>query len=136
MGNEVSKQHSEFDPELYPNDFHICYNGRYNKYGSIIHDLPFKIIGEQGKETEIGKYDVCTRCGEILKLTFNDVLNETYRTNVHKLFQQRPKSTFFFKDEVMSGRINPDTIPEENESWKDYLRRFTEFWQNSVYKRD
>lgn len=135
MGELGNKQDSKFNPEEYPNDFHICYNSKYNSYGSIIHDLPFNIIGEEGKETEIGKYDVCTRCGEILKLTFNDVLNDTYRANVHKLFQQRPKSTFFFKDEVMSGRINPDTIPEENESWKDYLQRFKEFWQNSIYKR-
>ena len=50
MANEVSKQDSKFNPELYPNDFHICYNGRYNKYGSIavffagFTPIPYKVF--------------------------------------------------------------------------------------------
>lgn len=133
MGVIAKKGSSDFNPELYPNDFHICYNGKYNSYGSIIHGLSFFIIGENGKQTEIGKYDVCTKCREILNLKFNNVLNDTYKTNIHKLFKQSPKSTFFFKDEVISGKINENTIPRENENWKEYKRRYIAYLEESGY---
>lgn len=122
-----------FNPADYPNDFHICYNGKYNKYGSIIHNQPFYVIGEDGKETEIGRYDACTKCYEILKLDFNDKFPDKYKTNIHKLFRQNPKATFFFRDEVISGVINKNTIPLANETFKEFKKRFFEFLKRENY---
>ena len=124
----------QFNPEEYPNDFHVC-SSRAGKveYGSIIHNLPFYIIGEGGRETEIARYDVCTKCRGIINMRFNKVLNEKYLTNIHKLFMQRPQSTFFFKDEVISGKINENTVPKADESFKQYKSRFIAFLKDSGY---
>jgi len=131
------KQVAPFNPADYPNDFHICYNGKYNKYGSIIHNQPFYVIGENGKETEIGRYDACTKCYEVVKLEFNKDFPDKYKTNIHKLFKQNPKAIFFFKDEVLSGVINKNTIPQENENFKEFKQRFFAFLkrENYAYKR-
>lgn len=127
------KQIMEFNPENYPNDFHICYNGKYGTYGAIIHNQPFYIIGENGKQTEIGRYDACTKCYEVLKLEFNKDFPDKYKTNIHKLFRQNPKAIFFFKDEVLSGVINKNTVPQENENFKDFKKRFFEFLKRENY---
>lgn len=128
----------QFDPADYPNDFHICYNGKYNTHGSIIHNQPFYVIGENGKETEIGRYDACTRCYEVVKLKFNANFPDKYKTNVHKLFKNNPKAIFFYKDEVMTGVINKNTVPLENESFKDFRKRYFKFLKdmNYAYKGD
>lgn len=128
---------TNFNPENYPNDFHICYNGKYNKYGSIIHNQPFYVIGENGKETEIGRYDACTKCYEVVKLEFNKDFPDKYKPNIHKLFKQNPKAIFFFKDEVISGVINKNTVPQENENFKEFKKRFFDFLkrENYAYKR-
>ena len=128
---------TNFNPADYPNDFHICYNGKYNKYGSIIHNQPFYVIGEEGKETEIGRYDACTRCYEVLKLDFNKDFPDKYKPNIHKLFKQNPKAIFFFKDEVLSGVINKNTVPQENENFREFKKRFFDFLkrENYAYRR-
>lgn len=136
--NEVK----QFDPADYPNDFHICYNGKRDKHGDIIHgaivhNQPFYVIGENGKETEIGRYDACTRCYEVVKLDFNKNFPDKYKPNIHKLFKQNPKAIFFFKDEVLSGVINKNTVPQENENFRDFKKRFFDFLkrENYAYKR-
>lgn len=124
----------QFNPEEYPNDFHVC-SSRNGKvvYGSIIHNLPFFIVGEGGKETEIGRYDICTKCLGIIDLRFNNVLNDKYKTNIHKLFAQNPYATFFFKDEVISGKLNENTVPKPDENFKQYKSRFIAFLKDSGY---
>ena len=124
---------TNFNPENYPNDFHICYNGKYNTYGSIIHNQPFYVIGENGKETEIGRYDACTRCYEVLKLKFNANFPDKYKTNIHKLFKKCPKAIFFYKDEVMTGEINKNAVPLENETFKEFRKRHFKFLKEANY---
>ena len=133
-----SQNQIPFNPENYPNDFHICYNGKKDKngniiYGSIIHNQPFYVIGENGKETEIGRYEACTRCYEILKLDFNKDFPDKYKTNIHKLFQKCPKAIFFYKDEVMTGKINRNTVPLENETFKEFRKRYFKFLKEANY---
>lgn len=127
-----------FNPENYPNDFHICYNGKKDKHGniihgSIIHNQPFYVIGENGKETEIGRYDACTRCYEILRLKFDPKFPDKYKTNIHKLFRQAPKAIFFYKDEVISGVINKNTVPQENENFKEFKDKYFKFLKENNY---
>ena len=124
---------TDFDPANYPNDFHMCYNGKYNTYGSIIHNQPFYVIGENGKETEIGRYDACTRCYEILKLNFDPKFPDKYKTNIHKLFRQAPKAIFFYKDEVITGVINKNAVPLENETFKEFKERYFKFLKENNY---
>lgn len=115
----------QFNPEEYPNDFHICSN-RNGKviYGSIIHNQPFYIIGENGKETEIGRYEVCTKCRNILHLKFNPNFPDKYKHNIHMLFKENPTATFFYKDEVLNGYLNKDLTPKPNEDYEAFKSRF------------
>ena len=89
--------------------------------------------GENGKETEIGRYDACTRCYEILKLNFDPKFPDKYKTNIHKLFRQAPKAIFFYKDEVISGVINKNTVPQENENFKEFKEKYFKFLKENNY---
>lgn len=134
MALPMNEQPKQFNPEEYPNDFHVCSNRNGKlEYGSIIHNLPFYIIGEGGKETEIARYDMCTKCRGIINMRFNRVLNEKYLNNIHRLFAQNPTATFFYKDEVLSGKINENTLVKPGEDFKQYKNRFIAFLKDSGY---
>lgn len=127
MALPAQETNRSFRPEEYPNDFHICSNkdGKI-EYGGIIHNIPFYIIGEGGKETEIARYDVCTKCRGIISMKFNKVLNSKYLANIHRLFTQNPTATFFYKDEVLTGQLDMETMPKEGEGFNDFKKRFRE----------
>ena len=115
----------QFNPEEHPNLFHICckVNGKV-AYGNIIHNQPFYIIGEKGKETEIGRYDKCTRCNKILSLRFNNILSSKYKDNIHKCFMEDDGLTFLYKDEVINGYLNPELRAKANEDYNTFKNRF------------
>lgn len=131
---QAQTENKQFNPEDYPEDYHICsnINGKVT-YGRIIKNQPFYIIGENGKETEVGRYDRCTNCNKITKLKFNNILNKKYIVNVHKCFNEDDCLTFLYKDEVVNGCLNKELKPKPDEDFKTYKSRFREVLKRLGY---
>lgn len=127
-------ENRQFNPEEYPDLYHICGNkdGKIS-YGSIMKNMPFYIIGEGGKETEVGRYDICTRCRKVLKLNFNNKLNQKYKVNIHKCFMENDSLTFLYKHEVLNGYLDPEFNPKPQETFKGYKSRFQELLKRFGY---